>query len=182
MKKQILIFLCLMLSVLPGCSNKAIFDFSNSVNIGKQFEEVLAEVESDGETLLESKSPGVFYLESTTQFHNATFSEYLMFNVTEPKTLYGTGYEYEFERVDGNVLELLDLIADDLTEHYGEVTTYPGLKNRIFDLIEDAEVEMGRYKEVWTPKAEEGSEIELLLEIFEDFSRIKIEYKQIGKR
>ncbi|MBQ9756939.1 MAG: hypothetical protein IJW15_00790 [Clostridia bacterium] len=179
--KKIIISLLITLSILiTGCVNvqntKGDLDFSFSENIGTKLADIYEALDISKDELTEDTSPGMFCFNAPVEYNDTSLTKYLLFTVADD-ALYGGGYFYITDGKSDAAWNLLQNIKNELTERYGNPTTYPGLKNRISVLksFDDCKTP-AEYTESWSTADSNKGEIKLTLMVLEQRLSIQIQY------
>ncbi|MBE7032128.1 MAG: hypothetical protein E7401_04100 [Ruminococcaceae bacterium] len=176
--KKIIIALLITLSILiTGCNNeKSGLDFSFSEHIGTNLADIYEALDISQDELTEDTSPGMFCFNAPVSYNGTDLTKYLLFTVADD-TLYGGGYFYITDGKSDAAWNLLQNIKNELTERYGEPTTYPGLANRISVLenFDDCK-SPAEYTESWSTADDNDGEIKLSLVTLENRTSIQAQY------
>ncbi len=180
MKKIIISLLITLLILITGCiseqNTSATLDFSFSENIGTKLADIYDVLDISEDELAEDTSPGMFCFSAPVSYNGTDLTKYLLFTVADD-TLYGGGYFYITDGKSDAAWNLLQNIKNELTERYGEPTTYPGLANRISVLenFDDCKTP-AEYTESWSTADDNKGEIKLTLMALENRLSIQVQY------
>jgi len=170
----------LSIFIISGCGNehksKSSLDFSFSENIGTKLADIYDVLDISQDQLTEDNSSGMFCFNTPVTYNGTDLTKYLLFTVADD-TLYGGGYFYITDGKSDVAWNLLQSIKIELTEKYGEPTTYPGLSNRISTLesFDDCKTP-AEYTESWSAADDNKGEIKLTLMALEQRLSIQVQY------
>ena len=159
-----------------GALSENHLEFAFSPYIGMHKEDALRAMDLTADDLIQSQLQGKYDEENAVVFYDIPFTSYFLFGKWGDidDCLYGGGYEYISENADEQLLAVLrDLVAQ-MTERYGEPSTYPTMAYRFENLQEISDLSPGTYfMETWNASEQTVPEGEVSIDAREVFVRIE---------